>query len=77
MSYRKQTNITLNEEQKKFVLDNFGKMNIGEISKMLGLGYNLVHNNLRVMGKVKTKMTKVIKMDGMFDIDSFGKFYKV
>lgn len=78
MSKRVQKNTTLTKEQFDFVNANFGKISIGEISKMLGLGYNKIHNNLRLIGKVKTVQAKVVKMEtnGYFDVDKFAELYR-
>jgi hypothetical protein len=74
MEKRWQKQITLTPEQREFVESNLGKMDIGSIAKMLGLGYNKVHNNLRLMGKVKLRpKAKVVQMKGYFDVDTFYK----
>lgn len=75
--YRIQKNITLNEEQLKFVKDNHGKMNLGQIAKMLGLGYTKVHRNTLLLGMVKPRKqtAKVITIEGYFDIDEEAKRY--
>lgn len=71
-----QRNITLSPEQRLYVDEHFGKMDLGKISAALGIGYQKLHKNLRVMGKVKTK-AKVIRMDGCFDSENFlNKYYK-
>lgn len=77
MEKRWQKNITLTEEQLNFIELHHGKMSIGKISKMLGLPYGKVHNNLRLLGKVNPLQPKVVKMEknGYFDVDSFGKLY--
>lgn len=75
MEARWQKNITLSNEQVDFIKSNLGKMNVREISKILNVGYNKVHKNLRLMGKVKIKNPKVIKMDNCFDIDMESKKY--
>jgi len=74
---RYQKNITVTEEQMKFIESNFGKMPIGQIAKMLGIGYNKVHNNLRMVGKVKTLQAKVVSFEknGYFDVDRFAQYY--
>lgn len=74
---RHQKNITLTDEQMKFIEANFGKMSIGQISKLLGVGYNKIHNNLRMVGKVKTLQAKVVSFDnnGYFDVDKFARYY--
>jgi len=73
---RYQQNITISKEQAEFVKSNHGKMNIGSISKMLGLTYNKLHNNMRLMGLVTPKkQAKVVKMKGYFNIDDFAKHY--
>lgn len=72
-------NLTISKEQQEFVKANFGKMNISELSKMLGFNYGKVHKNLRLMGLVKTRgehQAKVVKMAGYFDIDEFAKHYE-
>lgn len=73
MEKRWQKNLTITKEQRKYIENNYGKMSIGELSKMLGLGYNKVHNNLRLLNKVKTRTARIIKMDGYFDIDKEWK----
>jgi len=73
-----QVNITLSPEQVEFVKANHGKMNIGKLSKMLGLTYNKVHNNMKLMGlctQRKSTQAKVVKMEGYFDMDEFAKQY--
>lgn len=77
---RWQNNITLNKKQLDYVNSHFGKMSIGKISAALGIGYGKIHNNLRLMGKVKTfepkkEQASVIEMRGYFDVDKFGKNY--
>lgn len=69
-----QVNMTITQEQKEYVEKNFGIMSIGQLTKMLGLTYNKLHNNLRLMGKVKTK-AKVVHIDGCFNEDEFFKNY--
>jgi len=71
-----QVNITLSPDQAEFVKANHGKMNIGTVSKMLGLTYNKVHNNMKLMGLVTPrKQVKVVKMEGYFDVEKFGEYY--
>jgi len=71
-----QINITITPEQVEFVKSNHGTMNIGQLSKMLGLTYNKVHNNMKLMGLVTPrKEAKVVKMEGYFDMDEFSKHY--
>ncbi len=74
---RLQRNITLTAEQQEFIKSNHGKVNIGTLSKMLGLKYNKVHNNLQLMGLVESRKNtaKVVKMDGYFDVDHFQRTY--
>lgn len=73
--YRIQKNITVNEEQKKFIKENHGKMCNRDIAKMLGLGYTKVHRNMLLMGMVKQKPTtaKIVTMKGYFDVDDYAK----
>ena len=77
MNYRTQKNVTLTEEQQKFATDNYGKMNNVEIAKMLGLSYNKLYFNLRVIGLIK-EQAKVINIDtnGYFDVDKFAELYR-
>lgn len=72
-----QKNISISAEQMKFINNNFGKMNISKLSKSLGINYNKVHNNMRLMGLVnpRKQQVKVIKMEGYFDMDEFAKKY--
>lgn len=72
-----QLNITISPEQVEFVKANHGKMNIGELSKMLGLTYNKVHNNMKLMGLCtpRKRTVKIVKMEGYFDMDEFAKHY--
>ncbi len=74
--YRVQKNITISDEQKKFIENNHGKMNIGELSKMLGLTYNVTHKNLGLMGMVKKRKARIVTMEGYFDLEEFAKKYK-
>lgn len=72
-----QINMTISEEQAAFVKANYGKMNIPEISKMLGLTYNKVHNNMKLMGLCtpRKKETPVVNMEDYFNMDEFAKHY--
>ena len=71
-----QINKTISPEQEEFIKSNFGKMNISALSKMLGLTYNKVHNNMKLMGLcTPRKQAKVVKMEGYFDMDEFAKHY--
>lgn len=72
-----QKNQTITDEQRKFAEANIGKMHIGEISKMLGISYNKLHNNLRLLGLVGSRKHEAVVVDfnEYFDIDSFGKYY--
>lgn len=74
---RIQRNITFTNEQQEYVKANHGKVNIGTLSKMLGLKYNKVHNNLQLMGLVESRKNtaKIVKMRGYFDIDDFQRKY--
>jgi hypothetical protein len=71
-----QKNKTITKAQEKFIKANKGKMNNVELAKMLGLPYNKLHNNLRLMGLVKTKITPVVQMNGYFDEQAFFKHYE-
>lgn len=77
MSCLRQRNLTVTPEQQEFLKANHGKYNNVELARMLHISYNIVHNNLRLMGLVKTKFQqgKVVTMEGYFDVDSFGKQY--
>lgn len=70
-----QKKTTLSEEHLNFLKENVGKMTVGKLSAMLGVTYNKVHNNLRVLGFVKSNKATVINMNGYFDVDSFQRRY--
>ncbi len=74
-NYRKQKFLTITKEQQDFIDLNFGKMNLGSLAKMLGMGYGKLWCNLELLGKVKKQKAKIIKMDGYFDVDQFAKYY--
>lgn len=77
--YRTQKNLTINEEQRKFIEANDGKMSLSQLSKCLGLGWNKIQANRRLLGLVKPKESKVIDFSrgGRFDVDQFKKHYQV
>ena len=72
-----QLNYTLDEKQLAYLKENFGKMNIASLAKMIGMNYGKTHNNLRLLGLVGSRNTKakVVKMEGYFDEESFFKNY--
>lgn len=74
MAHRYQRNITVSPEQKKFIEENYNKMSIGQLSKMLGLTPNKTYNNMKIIFNMPTK-GKVVPMEGYFDVDAFGKLY--
>ena len=76
MPYYVQKNTTLSKEQLEFLKVNKDNMSVGEIAKMLGIGYNKAHNNLKLLGLYSPRTAKVIKMEGFFDVEDFAKFYK-
>lgn len=74
---RHQKNLTIDKKYISFIEENFGKMNIRQIADSIGVTYNKLHNNLRVMGKVKTKTQIPVKVSSKkFDADDFFKNYK-
>lgn len=77
MAHYIQRNLTINEEQKKFIESNHGSMNISQLSKMLGLTYNKCHNNLKLMGLVTPrKQAIIVDFNKYFDVDDCFKVYK-
>lgn len=72
----RQKNITINNQQREIVEANHGKIRNRALAKMIGVTYNVLHKNLVLMGKVKTRQAPVIKMEGYFDEKSFFKKYK-
>ena len=75
MPYYVQKNTTLSKEQLEFLKVNKDKMSVGKLAKMLGIGYNKAHNNLKLLGLYKPRTAKVVKMEGMFDEEEFFKKY--
>lgn len=75
MSYRVQKNITITKEQREFAKANHGKMSIGQLSKRLGITYNVLYKNLGLMGMVKQRKCAVVKLNGYFDADKFFNLY--
>lgn len=76
----KQRNLTISDEQREFIQHNDGKVDVGTLAVMLGLSYNKVQHNRRVLGLVKQR-AKVIKMvtvndDELFDLEEFAKAYR-
>ena len=69
-----QKNITITKEQQDFIRAN-KKIGINQLAKMLGLSLGKTHHNMTVMGLTKPRKSKVIKMEGYFDVEDFGKFY--
>lgn len=76
MMKRFQKNVTLSIEQEVFLKENFGKLNLGEIAKSIGVTYNKLHNNARVLGMVKSRGLEMSKGKGTFDEELFFKDYK-
>jgi len=74
---RLQKNVTVTPEQLEYIKLNFDKMGTSGISKMLGISYNKVRNNLSVIGMIPTTKGRVVAMEGYFDSDEFFKHYEV
>lgn len=72
---RRQFNVTMPESDIAFVKENFGKKSIRQIASHLGINYSTLHNNLRVMGYVKSKEKHQIPND-CFNVDEFSKLYQ-
>lgn len=72
-----QKNITITEEQLELVKKYHKKICNREIAAMIGVTYNKLHNNLRVVGLVKEHGAKVVdfEKDGLFDVDGFKRKY--
>ena len=76
MKYYQQKNLSVTDEQRKFIEANHGKMEIRQIAVMLGLNYGKTYHNIKLMGLTKPMQSKVIKMDEhYFDVDNFAKKY--
>lgn len=75
-SYRVQLNITLNDEQIVFVKENFKTMTNIKIAERIGVTYNKLMQNIRLLelGKYK-KPTKIVNIEDYFDIEAFAKSY--
>lgn len=72
---RFQKNVTLSIEQEIFLKENFGKLNLGEIAKSIGVTYNKLHNNARLLGLVKSRIHINEDKNGVFNEESFFKHY--
>lgn len=75
MKSKWQKKITLPQEKIEVVTENFGKMKNRELARMIGVTYGILHNNLRLLGFVKTKHVEEEVSPDMFDVDDFGKHY--
>lgn len=73
---RWQKNITLSEDQLRYLKDNFNKKCFRDISSFLGVTYNKLHNNARLLGMVKTRSCADKGTGDLFDEDNFFKNYK-
>ena len=78
MQKRWQKNLTITKQQADYIKANRANMSISELSKMLGLTTNKVHNNMRLIGLVtpRKNTAKVVAMDGYFDSEAFFEHYK-
>jgi hypothetical protein len=72
---RFQKNVTLSIEQEIFLKENFGKLNLGEIAKSIGVTYNKLHNNARLLGLVKSRVPVNVNENGVFNEELFFKHY--
>lgn len=76
MSYYVQKNTTLTEQQLEFLKANKGILTVRQIASALGMGYNKIHNNLKLLGLYSPRTTREGKSEGCFDIEDFAKHYK-
>ena len=77
-TYRTQKQLTITEEQRQTLIDNYGKMDKTKLAKLIGETYNKTVVNLRIMGLAHTR-AKVIQMqprEDYFDEIEFSKYYR-
>ncbi len=75
---RYQKNITLTKEQVDYINENFGKISLIQMARNLGVDYNKVHCNARLLGKVNPLGIREFNFNknGYFDIGKFKKYYE-
>ena len=75
--YRLQKNVTLTEEQQKFILDNYKEMTYSQIGEAIGVHMRKVISNMRVMGIKKSELIEPpsFERNGYFDVDRFSQHY--
>ena len=67
---RKQVNLTIGERQIAELKAMKQKgVKIGEMAAALGLTYNKLHQNMRLLGMVKERKMDIQTPEGFFDID--------
>ncbi len=71
IAYRQNKNLTITKKQEAKLRRWHGKINNREIAQKLGLTYNVLYNNIKVLGLHKSK-GKECKA-GYFDIDKWAK----
>lgn len=73
--YREQKFITITDDQKRVLTENFGKINIRAIANLIGETYNKTYNNIRLLGWTipKPVETEVVEF---FDENEFFNHYK-
>jgi len=73
---RIQHNITLSDDQIEVIKSEFGKVKNAELAKKIGVTYNKLHNNLRLMKLVVTREDTECHIEGNFNLREFAKHYK-
>ena len=72
MRYRNQKRLTISQNQLDYTIANLDKKPVSVIAKDLGVTYNIIRNNLKLMEIIKERN----KDEKFFNIDSFGEHYR-
>jgi hypothetical protein len=68
--------LTITEEQKKYILDNYKKMTYAKLASNMGITYSRIKDQIWLMRltKIRTpEVSKKIELSEMFDWDEFSK----
>ncbi len=76
--YRKQKNLTIAGDKLGTLIDNYGKIPVTDIAKLIGETYNKTRINIELLElNPKKKLDNLISDDnGYFSVEKFSRLYK-
>ncbi len=74
--HRHQKFLTISPDKIPLIKENHGKIKNRDLAKIIGVSYNKLHNNLRILGFVHRRDGSQPKLSNdYFNVEEFGKHY--